>query len=122
PTWKEAGDRPWDRLSSEKRDEFQEIFDDLNSKIGLSGKGKMYEVDIPDDAKWIDWDFQPTEDVKKAFNELGVKPVDIPVKELGALYDRLREVNREYTDIGMELDSVDQSKAFFDPDGSAGSA
>lgn len=59
--------------SPEEQSLITTIINDLNTKVGMSKKGKLYEVDIPDDAVWNDWNFQPTEKVKKAFEDLGVE-------------------------------------------------
>jgi hypothetical protein len=43
---------------------------------GEAHAGKLYEVDLPDDMKWLAWDFQPTDAEKAALKKLGIEYAD----------------------------------------------
>lgn len=103
PSWTEHEGSRWSQMNEEYRKKYTEIFDDINSKLGVSKKGKFYEVEIPDDAEWVDWNFQPTEKVKKAFEDLGIvsskKWSEADLKNLGeersALLDEVSAAHRD---------------------------
>lgn len=52
---------------------------------GETGEGKLYEVDLPDDMKWLAWDFQPEEVDKAALKKLGIEYGSR--EEIRGLYD-----------------------------------
>jgi hypothetical protein len=41
-------------------------------------KGKLYEVDIPDDAKWLHWDHQQNDDIKELLGKAGLLDTSSP--------------------------------------------
>ena len=114
PSW--GKDRnSWDRVNETYRKEFTEIYDDLNSKIGATASGKLYEVEIPDDGVWIDWNFQPTDEVKKAFEDLGIKALEMTPDEVSQIQTARQNLTRELADIDEKASLLNkQRKALID--------
>ena len=112
-----------ENASSEEIRIVTDVVNDLNSKIDISKKGKLYEVEIPDDADWVDWNFQPTEKVQKAFEELGIKTLKMAPDEVRQAYAAKEKLTQDLADVDEKAlllnkerkSLIDEVKSLTDP-------
>jgi len=66
-------DPDWEQMSQEFRDTLDEAAKFVNDNYKVDYSGKLYEVDIPDDAKWLEWEQPLSEqpELRKALEEDG---------------------------------------------------
>lgn len=92
----------------ETLDAAEKAFRESNPRIETS-KGKLYEVDVPDDAKWIHWDHQPTPEVSKVFNKLGV-PTGVDEHALAELITTRNELKDTHNELWDKMDEIRDKK------------
>lgn len=74
-------------------------------------KGRLYEVDVPDDAVWLDWDYQISDEVKDILSKkLGMKfqskeELDKLVEQKKALEAKRNKVWQKEYNAQLELDA-----------------
>lgn len=105
-------------LSEAPYEERKKVFDDtmailqpvvshIYENFKLRKKGKLYKVEVPDDAKWVHWDFQAEPEVNEAFKKLGVKVDNAPTREqyqeLHAKRDELYKLEDEFNLLTNDL-------------------
>lgn len=85
---------------------YQPYADFANERIQLKNTGKLYEVAIPDDAKFLEWEvpIKDQPELIEAIEKLGYEVV--PYTEWLALNRKAYEARRRYEDINEKLNEI----------------
>lgn len=104
----------WAALSPEDQADFNIAAEIVNKNFETKSSGKFYEVDIPDDAKWLEWEtpLKDQPDLQASLESQGF--VFVSRQEFKDMGQRLREINKERESLEITAERDRQLDEEFD--------
>lgn len=93
-------------LAAMNWDHIQTAWDIVEELPLKANRGKLYEVNIPDDAQWLDWDKKQSPEVLEKLNKAGLLN-----SIQGSYKDDIQYINAEIRDLVDELDELESTAA-----------
>lgn len=107
-------DPDWDELAPELRKEIDDAAEFVNARYEIKYSGKTYKVEIPDDAKWLEWEtpLNQQPELIKALKDQGIPVLNREQHE--GIRARIKQVLNELKDPELTAPKEKELDAEFD--------